>query len=214
MPVTINGNGSITGLAVGGLPNGTVDADTLATNSVTTVKLADNSVTHAKSTGLQRRISTGPTTLSGSSVTVNVTAGVKKIELFFTNVSSDGSSDMKIRLGDSGGIESSGYGYAAGYHRTGVSSREATVAAYTDGFTTNGFGSSSYQIWGNWKIWNTTGNTWIAEHMMWGSLADNHTFYGNGYKELSGTLTQFTVATLSGSFDTGSITMVETMGDD
>ena len=49
---------------------------------------------------------------------------------------------------------------------------------------------------------------------MWGSLADNHTFYGNGYKELSGTLTQFTVATLSGSFDTGSITMVETMGDD
>ena len=121
---------------------------------------------------------------------------------------------MKIRLGDSGGIESSGYGYAAGYHRTGVSSREATVAAYTDGFTTNGFGSSSYQIWGNWKIWNTTGNTWIAEHMMWGSLADNHTFYGNGYKELSGTLTQFTVATLSGSFDTGSITMVETMGDD
>ncbi len=29
MPVTINGDGSITGLAVGGLPNGTVDADTL-----------------------------------------------------------------------------------------------------------------------------------------------------------------------------------------
>ena len=38
MPVTINGNGHISGLAVGGLPNGTVDADTLATNSVTTVK--------------------------------------------------------------------------------------------------------------------------------------------------------------------------------
>ena len=214
MPVTINGNGHISGLAVGGLPNGTVDADTLATNSVTTVKLADNSVTHAKSTGLQRRISTGPTTMSGSLVTLNVTAGVKKIELFFTNVSSNGSSDMEIQLGDSGGIESSGYGYAAGYHRTGVSSREATVAAYTAGFTTNGFGSASYQIWGNWKMWNTTGNTWIAEHIMWGSLADNHTFYGNGYKELSGTLTQFTIAPISGAFDTGSVTMVETMGDD
>ena len=35
MPVTINGDGSITGLAVGGLPDGTVDADTLATNAVT-----------------------------------------------------------------------------------------------------------------------------------------------------------------------------------
>ena len=30
MPITINGNGTVTGLAVGGLPDGTVDADTLA----------------------------------------------------------------------------------------------------------------------------------------------------------------------------------------
>ena len=41
MPVTINGDGSITGLSVGGLPNGTVDADTLASNSVTNAKIAD-----------------------------------------------------------------------------------------------------------------------------------------------------------------------------
>ena len=40
MPVTINGDGSITGLSVGGLPNGTVDADTLASNCVTSAKLA------------------------------------------------------------------------------------------------------------------------------------------------------------------------------
>ena len=39
MPVTINGDGSITGLSVGGLPNGIVDADTLATNSVTSDKI-------------------------------------------------------------------------------------------------------------------------------------------------------------------------------
>ena len=35
MPITINGSGSIAGLAVGGLPDGSVDADTLASNSVT-----------------------------------------------------------------------------------------------------------------------------------------------------------------------------------
>tara|TARA_B000000609_G_scaffold96302_1_gene73436 strand:- start:36 stop:635 length:600 start_codon:yes stop_codon:yes gene_type:complete len=38
MPVTINGNGSITGLSVGGLPDGCVDTDTLANNSVTSAK--------------------------------------------------------------------------------------------------------------------------------------------------------------------------------
>ena len=37
MPVTINGDGSIAGLAVGGLGNGgIVDADSLASNAVTT----------------------------------------------------------------------------------------------------------------------------------------------------------------------------------
>ena len=41
MPVSINGNtGVITGLAVGGLPDGTVDADSLASNAVTAGKLA------------------------------------------------------------------------------------------------------------------------------------------------------------------------------
>ena len=42
MPVTINGDGSITGLAVGGVPDGSVDADTLASNAVTTAKIATN----------------------------------------------------------------------------------------------------------------------------------------------------------------------------
>jgi len=48
MPVTINGSGSIAGLAVGGLPDGSVDADSLATNAVTTAKLANGAVTNIK----------------------------------------------------------------------------------------------------------------------------------------------------------------------
>ena len=50
MPVTINGDGSITGLAVGGLPDGSVDADTLASNAVTTDKIANGAATQAKRT--------------------------------------------------------------------------------------------------------------------------------------------------------------------
>ena len=57
MPVTINGNGTITGLAVGGLPDGCVDADTLAAGaavpadgSITTAKLANGAVNQAKRT--------------------------------------------------------------------------------------------------------------------------------------------------------------------
>ena len=52
MPVTINGNGHISGLVVGGLPDGSVDADTLATHAVTTNKIANSAVTSAQTSVL------------------------------------------------------------------------------------------------------------------------------------------------------------------
>ena len=39
MAIVINGSGTVTGLSVGGLPDGTVDEGTLATDSVTTTKI-------------------------------------------------------------------------------------------------------------------------------------------------------------------------------
>jgi len=44
MSIVINGNGTVTGLAVGGLPDGIVDSGTLATNSVDSVELIDGAV--------------------------------------------------------------------------------------------------------------------------------------------------------------------------
>ena len=44
MAIVINGSGTVTGLAVGGLPDGIVDSGTLATNSVTNAKITDGAV--------------------------------------------------------------------------------------------------------------------------------------------------------------------------
>ena len=44
MSLVINGSGSITGLSVGGLPDGTVDSGTLATNSVDSAELIDGAI--------------------------------------------------------------------------------------------------------------------------------------------------------------------------
>ena len=48
MAIVINGSGTVTGLAVGGLPDGTVDAGTLATNSVDSAELVNGSVDAVK----------------------------------------------------------------------------------------------------------------------------------------------------------------------
>ena len=48
MAIVINGSGTVTGLAVGGLPDGTVDAGTLASNAVTEAKIASNAIVTAK----------------------------------------------------------------------------------------------------------------------------------------------------------------------
>ncbi|MCK5920961.1 MAG: hypothetical protein KAG66_08465, partial [Methylococcales bacterium] len=44
MAVTINGSGTITGVSTGGLPDGIVDADMLATSAVTSAKILDATI--------------------------------------------------------------------------------------------------------------------------------------------------------------------------
>ena len=48
MAITINGNGTLAGVSVGGLPDGIVDTDMLAANAVATAKIASGAVTAAK----------------------------------------------------------------------------------------------------------------------------------------------------------------------
>ena len=65
MPVTINGDGSITGVSVGGLPDGIVDTDMLAADSVTSPKIGSKIFTSyaiiadQKSSGTDGGASTG-----------------------------------------------------------------------------------------------------------------------------------------------------------
>ena len=74
MAIQINGNGTITGISVGGLPDGIVDTDMLAANAVSSAKLASGAggkvlQTVSSSTTSQHTNETGTfedTNLSGS----------------------------------------------------------------------------------------------------------------------------------------------------
>jgi len=53
MPMTLSGDGTITGLSAGGLPDSSVTSDDIATSAITTVKIADANITAAKLDGAQ-----------------------------------------------------------------------------------------------------------------------------------------------------------------
>ena len=80
MAISINGSSNIiTGLAVGGLPDGIVDTDMLAANAVTTPKIGDDQVTAAKRSNgsvvqVVQNCSNGVTSTDNSSSYVNCLA--------------------------------------------------------------------------------------------------------------------------------------------
>ena len=98
MPVSINGNGHISGLAVGGLPNGSVNADTLASNAVTSAKLHNDAVVASKlpsgtivkyqfttsSTQTNITSTTTWTTFTGTQVDFTPTFSNSKLDLTWT----------------------------------------------------------------------------------------------------------------------------------
>tara|TARA_B100001287_G_C22513608_1_gene449417 strand:+ start:66 stop:773 length:708 start_codon:yes stop_codon:yes gene_type:complete len=77
MPVTINGDGSITGLSVGGLGSGVVNDTTLASNAVTNAKIANSAVTYAKTSGVSGLVPLA---------TVNVTSNTSAVNFTESNV--------------------------------------------------------------------------------------------------------------------------------
>ena len=159
---------------------------------------------------LQRRIVSSPISLSGNGdITHMLTTGVKKIELIFEDASSNSNSNMLLYLGDAGGTESSGYGYASGFHR---SNGTGGGTNWTTSFETYGLDSTSYQVYGTYKLYNPTGNIWVCQHSFWGSAASDHEFWGVGYKTLSDTITKLNLASKSGQFDSGTVTVIETFG--
>ena len=89
MPVSINGNtGVITGLAVGGLPDGIVDADMLAANAVTSGKLASGvggKILQVKQTFKNDTASTNSGTFAAiSGLTVSITPSSSSNKILFS----------------------------------------------------------------------------------------------------------------------------------
>lgn len=82
MPVAINGSGTITGVSVGGLPDGIVDTDMLATDAVTAAKLGAGTILQVVQTDKTNSFTTTSTSfvdVTGLSVAITPSSTSSKI---------------------------------------------------------------------------------------------------------------------------------------
>jgi hypothetical protein len=80
MAIVINGSGTVTGISVGGLPDGIVDAGTLATNSVDSAELVDGAVDDSHMAAMAASKLTGALpAISGASLTTMPTGSVLQV---------------------------------------------------------------------------------------------------------------------------------------
>jgi len=128
MAITLNGGtGVITGVSVGGLPDGVVDAGTLATNSVDSDELVSGAVDSAHlASGVGGAWTFISETVASNSATISITSGITSTyDLYMvviTNLdpaTTDTELDMLVSTDGGSAYRTSGYRETASRHGVG-----------------------------------------------------------------------------------------------
>ncbi len=184
--------------------DGTAD-QTLSTNGTGTIAWVDRSRLVVEAT---------KATTSGTSIDfTSIPSWVKRITLSMAGVSTNGTSLLVVRLGDSGGFETSGYLGTA----TFVSGAAAPVApgiiAHSSGFNLIGGAASagSVDIYGavTFSLLESSTNTWACSGTL-SRTAELISMFVSGTKSLSATLDRIQIASVGGTdtFDAGKANII------
>jgi len=170
----------------------------------------DGSASVTINSGAVLGITSGTAVASTSGTSIDFTGipnWVKRITVMLVGVSTNGSSDPILRLGTSGGIESTSY---AGSVTTNYGTN---AGSYTQSIST-GFDAvydwgSTEAIAGQYIVSLVGSNVWVCT-WAFGHTNGNRTQFGGGTKTLSGTLDRirFTTANGTDTFDAGSINIM------
>ena len=155
-------------------------------------------------TGTLRPLVSG-SALTASSTSVDITgipSWVKRITLMLNGISSNGTSNYLVQIGD-GSITTTGYASVG----TGMDATGVSITAYTAGFGIRST-SASYSITGSLLMSKITGNTWVCEGVL--STPLPLTFTISGSKTLTNALDRIRLTTVNGTdaFDAGTINIL------
>jgi len=155
-------------------------------------------------------INTGTAVASTSGTSIDFTsipAGVKRITVMFSGVSTNGTSNLLVQSG-SGSVTTSGYVSAstvvnavAGNSTTGITSTAGFIAYSA---------SASNSTSGFFTLVNVSGNVWVSSNTLYLAAGNVYCESGAGTVTLSGTLDRVRITTVNGTdtFDAGSINIL------
>lgn len=151
-------------------------------------------------------LETAQASTSGSTIDfVDIPTWVKKVTCLFSGTSLNGTDHLLVQIGDSGGIETSGY------VSTSTILTAASAVAATN--STAGFviydGAAANTVSGALVIYNITGDAWVANGVFNFDSGTTINVTASGSKTLSATLdrVRFTV-TGANAFDAGTVNIV------
>lgn len=167
--------------------------------------------TAAVPTGTLYPIVSGTAVASTSGTSIDFTgipSWVKRITVMFNGVSTNGSSNILVQLGDSGGVEATSYISISAY--SGATNAAGAINA-TTGFVVNVGSAATTTFYGALTLFLQTGTTWVESHIF--GITQGATLYsvhGGGNKSLSDVLDRVRITTVNGTdtFDAGSINIL------
>ena len=157
----------------------------------------------------------GTYTSVGTGYYVDITTtstNIVKYDIMFTGVSIGGGMDWQFQLGDSGGVEGSGYEVVASY-RSHNSSNNTNNRS--DAFRWHGTGNSGFIMDGKFSLTRIHNNKWFGEGQLVRTEAGSTLYDMWGTKELSGALTTIRISSSyddSEVFDGGHFKVIEYTG--
>ena len=161
--------------------------------------------------GIQGTITSGTanTTLSGTSIDfTSIPSWVKRITVMLSNVSTSGTSNFLIQIGDSGGVEITGYSAALSRIGGAGASNSTSTAGWLiqNAVTAAGTFLATAQI----TLLDSATNTWSCFGTSNSAEGGNSGCLYNGSKATSATLDRVRITTVNGTdtFDAGSINIL------
>lgn len=150
-------------------------------------------------------LGTEQATTAGTAITVgSIPAWVKRITINFKGVSTNGTSNLLIQIGDAGGIETSTY-------TSGVSNINGIVAS-TAGFIITFSITASDALHGRvvLELENAGAFSWVCTSQLYSTDGGGQIQFGAGSKSTSAALTQFSLTTVNGTdtFDAGAFNTI------